>query len=129
MDKLDMIFSMQSALNKEIRQARNLSFSSSEWIQKETLAMLSEMAEVLDEVNFKWWKNKKEIDEKALKEELIDILHFFISMCIDAGMTADEMLEIYSRKNQENLDRQHGLSSKEGYAVSENLNISKEAKK
>ena len=91
--------------------------------------MLSEMAEVLDEVNFKWWKNKKEINEKALKEELIDILHFFISMCIDAGMNSDEMLEIYTRKNQENLDRQHGLSSKEGYAVSENQNISKEVQK
>ena len=31
------------------------------WMQKYTLAMLSEMAELLDEVNFKWWKNENRL--------------------------------------------------------------------
>ena len=93
MDKLDMIFKMQAELNDYIisKRPENKSFTQSQWIQKQMLAMLSEMAEVLDEVNFKWWKPEKEIDYKALKEELIDILHFYISMCLSAGMTADEM--------------------------------------
>lgn len=29
-----------------------------EWIQKQTLAMLSELAELIQEVNFKWWKTR-----------------------------------------------------------------------
>lgn len=119
MDKLDDIFALQAQLNTEIREKRHLEYSSGEWIQKLTLAMLSELAELLDEVNFKWWKNPKEINDRLVKEELVDILHFFVSMCLDAGMTPKEMHQMYLEKHQENLDRQHGLSKKPGYAISE----------
>ena len=64
------------------------------------------------------WKNSAPIDSDALKEELVDVLHFYIGMCIDAGMTADEMYDIYLRKNKENYDRQNGLSAKKGYSLS-----------
>lgn len=117
MDKLDQIFEMQSALNQEIRATRNLDHTPSEWIQKETLALLSELAELLDEVNFKWWKNPKPIDDNLLKGELVDILHFFVSMCLDAGLTPDDLHARYLAKNQENFDRQHGKSEKKGYEV------------
>jgi len=119
MDKLDDIFRLQAELNEEIREKRNLSFSSEEWIQKMTLATISELAELLDEVNFKWWKNPKPVNERLVKEELIDILHFFVSMCLDAGMTPEEMHAMYLEKHQENLDRQHGKSIKKGYALSD----------
>lgn len=118
MDKLDDIFSMQAALNDDIIKRRHLEgISDSEWIQKQTLAMLSEMAELLDEVNFKWWKNPKPVDERAVKEELTDILHFFVSMCLRAGMTSDELYRYYLDKNKENFRRQQGLSKKDGYSV------------
>lgn len=117
MDKLDDIFALQAQLNTEIREKRQLSFTSAEWIQKLTLATLSELSELLEEVRFKWWKNPQPVDEVRVKEELVDILHFFISMCLDAGMAPDELHRMYLEKHQENLDRQHGVSSKEGYAV------------
>ena len=117
-DKLDVIFTMQKALDGYITRERGLNFSQSEWIQKRMLALISELAEVLDEVKFKWWKNSAPIDSDALKEELVDVLHFYIGMCIDAGMTADEMYDIYLRKNKENYDRQNGLSAKKGYSLS-----------
>lgn len=117
-DKLDILFEMQDSLDKEIEQTRNLGDISKEmWIQKETLAMLSELAELIDEVNFKWWKNPKEIDETKIKGELIDILHFFMSMCLKMGMTAEEVYNIYVEKNKENFDRQHGKSKKPGYDI------------
>lgn len=119
MDKLDDIFRLQAELNEEIRTKRNLSFTQEEWIQKLTLAMLSELAELLDEVNFKWWKNPKQIDNRLVKEELIDILHFFVSMCLDAGMTPEEMHRMYLEKHRENMNRQHGKSNKPGYAITE----------
>ena len=119
MDKLDDIFRLQADLNKEIRETRHLSFTREEWIQKLTLAMLSELAELLDEANFKWWKNPKQVDEHFVKEELIDILHFFVSMCLDAGMTPGEMHRLYLEKHQENLNRQHGKSKKPGYSIAE----------
>ena len=70
MDRLDEIFRMQQALNDDIIARRHLDgISDTEWIQKQTLAMLSEMAELLNEVNFKWWKNPKPLDEHAIKDD------------------------------------------------------------
>ena len=117
LDKLDMIFELQQQLNSDIETRRNLSFSREEWMQKEVLAMISELSEVLDEVNFKWWKNAKPIDDLALKGELVDVLHFFVSMCLKSGMSAQELFELYKAKNQENFDRQYGRSQKQGYEI------------
>jgi dimeric dUTPase (all-alpha-NTP-PPase superfamily) len=117
-DRLSGIFDLQKSLNDDIRTKRNLSgFTHEEWIQKHMLAMLSEMAEVLDEVNFKWWKNPKPVDSDALKEELVDVLHFYVSMCLEAGMTPQELYDRYVSKNRENFDRQAGLSEKPGYSM------------
>ena len=119
MDKLDTIFMMQNSFDSELEQRRNLNFTQQEWIQKQTLAMISELSEILDEVNFKWWKNPKVVDADAVKGELVDILHFFTGMCLKMGMTSQELFELYLAKNKENFDRQNGLSEKKGYAVEE----------
>lgn len=118
MDRLEEMFLIQDKLNQHIREKRGLEhFSQEEWMQKFTLAMLSEMAELLDEVNFKWWKNAKPLDFPAMKEELVDIFHFFLSMCLASGMNAEELYQIYMKKNEENLARQDGKSQKAGYAM------------
>ena len=118
MDKLETIFEYQKAFDGELAEKRGLQgIGMEEWIQRETLAMLSELAELIDEVNFKWWKNKKEVDPSRVKDELVDILHFFTSMCIKTGMDADELFSRYLEKNKENFDRQHGKSAKPGYKV------------
>ena len=116
-DKLETIFEMQESLNTFITNSRKINFSKEEWIQKRALALIEEVMEVLNEVNYKWWKNPKERNDDDLKEELVDVLHFFIGMCIDAGMTAEEMYQIYLKKNKENFDRQNGLSAKKGYEI------------
>lgn len=115
MDKLDTIFQLQQALDDDIAARRGLSYPKEVWIQKEVLAMLSELSEVLDEVNFKWWKNPRPVDDAALKGELVDVLHFFVSMCLKSGMSAEELFALYRAKNQENFDRQNGRSAKPGY--------------
>lgn len=118
MDKLDTIFDMQRQLDEDIIRRRSLPpITPAEWIQKDVLAIVSELGELLDEVNFKWWKNPKQLDMPAIQEEMVDILHFFISMCIRAGMNADELFRIYQDKNKENFNRQLGKSAKEGYAL------------
>ncbi len=118
-DKLQAIFDMQKMLNDEIKQKRSLiGITKEEWMQKQTLAMLSEMAELIDEVNFKWWKNPKPVDEVKVKEELVDILHFFVSMCLIYDMDAEELHSMYMDKNKENFGRQNGKSKKPGYDVS-----------
>ena len=115
MDKLEHIFELQKGFQDKIKRERNLDFTPDQWIQKQTLAMLSELAELLEEVNFKWWKNPHELNNENIREELSDILHFFISMCLEAGMTADDLYNVYVGKNKENHARQDGTSQKHGY--------------
>ena len=38
-------------------------------------------------------------------------------MCLKAGMTSDELFELYIKKNEENFRRQHGTSEKKGYEI------------
>ena len=118
MDKLEVIFEYQRRFDTELAERRGLTdIPMEQWIQKETLAMISELAELIDEVNFKWWKNPKPVDEDKVKDELVDILHFFVSMCLKTGMSAEELHQRYLDKNKENFARQHGMSEKKGYEV------------
>jgi len=117
-DKLDMIFELQEKFDQDVIKNRQLeNIQPEEWIQKQTLAVMSELAELLNEVNFKWWKNPKEVNTMNVKEELIDILHFFVGMCNRIGMSSTELFKIYIEKNKENFRRQYGLSDKKGYEL------------
>lgn len=117
MDKLEQIFEGQAKLDEYIRQKRNLEFTKEEWAQKKCLALLDEVGELLREVNYKWWKNPKTVDKDLVAGELVDILHFWVSMCLDFDITASDIHKIYFDKNKENFNRQDGLSDKEGYKV------------
>lgn len=118
LDKLDIIFRMQEKFDQDVIKNRNLDHvKPEEWIQKQTLAIVSELAELISEVNFKWWKNPKEIDGNNVKEELVDILHFFVGMCNRMGMDSEELYSRYLAKNEENFKRQYGTSSKKGYEL------------
>jgi len=122
MDKLDQIFSLQNKFDSDLIKNRGLEdITPQQWIQKQTLAVISELAELLDEVNFKWWKNEKPLNTDNIKEELVDILHFFVGMCLKSGMTSDELYQIYMKKNEENFNRQYGKSQKKGYEIDQIL--------
>ncbi|NLD59723.1 MAG: dUTPase [Clostridiales bacterium] len=120
MDKLERIFEMQAAFNREIAETRHLErVTDDEWLQRFAMATFAELGEMLAGTNFKWWKNPKPTDAEYVKEEIVDILHFFVSLAIASGMDADELFRRYCLKNRENLDRQHGKSQKPGYDIHE----------
>lgn len=119
MDKLEEIFKLQSQLDEMIAEKHKVNFNLDTWIEKEILAIISELGEVLGETNFKWWKNPKEINKNALKEEIIDVFHFLISLCLKVNISPQELYEAYVSKNNENHLRQEGLSEKKGYDIKE----------
>lgn len=84
----------------EIRRKRFLEFE---------LALRQESAEAIDSLNWKWWKKDPD-DWDNVKIELVDILHFWVSMCSVAGLDAQEVMSLYFKKNKLNHKRQ-----KEGY--------------
>lgn len=118
MDKLDHIFTLQEQFDQELIQRRQLTnWDAAEWVQHQVLAMVAELAELLAEVNFKWWKNPEPLNEVAIREELVDILHFFIGMCLQMGISAEDLYQAYLTKNKENLARQNGASERKGYDI------------
>lgn len=120
MDKLDELFELQKEFDSYLEKNRNISgLSLDDWVQKGVIALIAELIEVVNEVNYKWWKNPFEVDMDKLKEEMIDVLHFYISTCMKIGITPDELLRIYKEKTTENKLRQMGLSEKKGYALCE----------
>lgn len=84
----------------DVRRKRYLDFD---------LAMRQEASEAIDSLNWKWWK-KDEDDWDNIKVELVDMLHFWVSMCTVAGLDAKDVVELYFKKNKLNHKRQE-----EGY--------------
>ncbi|AYQ17703.1 dUTPase [Bacillus paralicheniformis] len=115
-DKLNEIFEMQAALDNRIISERSIDKTTDEWVVGITLAMESEIDEIRREVNWKWWKNPKEIDQQALQGEVIDMWHFLLSLSRIVGLTPESIYDVYMAKNAENHARQDGTSDKEGYA-------------
>jgi dimeric dUTPase (all-alpha-NTP-PPase superfamily) len=118
-DRLQTIFTWQEKFNRMVRDERQLDWDQSTWIQKMGLALMVELGEVMEEARYKWWKNPKPLDAEKLHEELVDVFHFFVSMCLDAGLDAEGLYQGYLAKNRENFARQAGLSDRDGYAPHE----------
>jgi len=111
--KFNQLFELQRKFDKFICEVRGLSRDDKKlWIDRLSTAMVEESIEVKEHSDWKWWKNPRELDETKLKEEMIDVLHFWLSLCVTMGWSADEMFEVYEQKNLENFNRQKGLSNK-----------------
>lgn len=108
---LRVIFAKQLELNKKIGHdlllIKENAVERDRFTKEYILASADELFEVLHEINWKIWrKQRKEVDEKKIQEELIDVLHFWINLCIIWNMTPDILEEIYLSKNATNHKRQ-----------------------
>ena len=119
-DMLQRMFDLQSALDERIINERSINLNLDGWVTGITIAMESEIDEIRREVNWKWWKNWKEVDMEALQKEVIDLWRFLLSLSRIVGLEPTdiyEIYEIYVKKNVENHDRQSGKTEKDGYEV------------
>jgi hypothetical protein len=68
-----------------------------------------ELAEALQELKGKPWKlNFDPTDRDAFVNEIGDAFHFFVELCITAGMTAEDLHRAYFRMHQKNNTRLAG---------------------
>jgi dimeric dUTPase (all-alpha-NTP-PPase superfamily) len=139
-DKLEHLFALQSSLNDRIFRKRALKGQDGQvlsmsklvelarsdapvpgsdtavWLANYLKALQDESRELGEEIPWKWW-SKENLDLDAIRVEIVDILHFWISMALVAGMDAAEVHRLYLLKNQVNLDRQekgYDASAKSG---------------
>ena len=99
---------MQKALNERI--GVNTGGMSEEektkWILNYCRAMTQEIAELTDSVPWKWWAKYQKFDKQNARVEVVDLLHFLISLAQVLELTPADFYEAYAKKHQVNLDRQ-----------------------
>ena len=92
------------------------------WLRKFLDALDDESRELRDDLLWKWW-SKDHLNMQNIRIEIIDILHFWISMARVAGMGADEVFNIYMQKNRVNYIRQKEDYCRANKDESDNLEI------
>ena len=107
---LEQIFEQQITLNKRINSKLYEDIQTNpelkrEWFLKFEKALNQESAEAIDSLNWKWWKQDTD-DWDNVKVELVDMLHFWVSMCTIAGLDAKDVYDLYAKKNKLNFKRQ-----------------------
>ncbi len=108
MDSLKEIFKEQYELNNRIGiDTENLTEEERiKWVLNYTRALQQECSELIDSVPWKWWAKYQQFDVQNAKVEVVDIMHFLVSIAQVLGMSAEDFFEAYTKKNSVNHNRQ-----------------------
>jgi hypothetical protein len=96
---------MRSIADQANNDRLNANDLPNQWLLRYARAMDAELAELKDDLPWKWW-SKDKIDIQNVRVELIDILHFLISAMISAGLSPEKVFDIYRQKHAVNVARQ-----------------------
>lgn len=148
-DKLDQLFALQAELNDRIfikkdlrdREGNTLTMATliqsarqaetaplgpntevNEWLGKYLTALDDESRELREELLWKWW-SKDTLNMQNIRVEIIDQLHFWISLAMTAGLDAKSVFDIYMQKNAVNHKRQEQDYSRANKNEAENQAI------
>ncbi len=107
-DRLAQLFELQRQLNRRIGVDTDAMTDEArqQWMLQYCRAASHEVAELTDCVPWKWWAKYQMFDRQNACVEIVDLLHFVISLAQVAGMDADRVFEAYTRKHAVNLQRQ-----------------------
>lgn len=89
---------------EEIISRENINF-----LILQILSLYDETSEALQCLPWKPWKKKQTFLLEPFWEELMDIFHFVVNMCIFTGMSSEMIFTKFMEKNRINWERQkHG---------------------
>jgi dimeric dUTPase (all-alpha-NTP-PPase superfamily) len=118
-DKLDDMFDRQESFQKKLdcdlgkflnnkkHYLENYGIQTQEEMTKETVIQLfSEINEILNEINWKKHTlDKTTVNVGHVKEEIIDVQHFIINLCLIWNIDPEELYELFIIKNNKNHER------------------------
>ena len=140
MDKLDKLFSMQWELNQKVFNKQGIKANMGDlylagckndhgansetnlWLKKYLEALKDESRELEEELLWKFW-SKDKLDMQNIRVEIVDQLHFWISLSLMAGMSSDKVFDMYCQKNKVNNERQENGYCKENKDENDNKGI------
>jgi dimeric dUTPase (all-alpha-NTP-PPase superfamily) len=110
MDKLDKIFELQKGLQEKLGNTNIL--YNQPYLNLNFLAITCELMEAMAETQWKnpttvsfGWKISQEFHKEKLQEELVDVFHFYVNLCLAAGLTPQDLFLKYMDKNKINHER------------------------
>lgn len=101
-DRLEKLFKMQKEFDSMIKD----NVRGEDAIIRLCTALIHETIELQQHTNWKWWKKPTEPNPEEMKEELVDIWHFLLSLTIKMDVTPDDLMEAYYKKHAKNIVRQ-----------------------
>lgn len=104
-DRLETIFKMQRGLADMMNLDRYPPDAEGR-ISALCTAMIHEAVELQRTTNWKWWKTPVAFDRDEAREELIDVWHFVVQASLELGLTPDDIVAEYGKKNEINRERQ-----------------------
>jgi len=104
-DRLDSIFALQKSLADMMNLDRYPKDTEGK-VAALCTAIIHEAVELQRTTNWKWWKKPVSFNKDEAKEELIDIWHFVVQASLELGLTPEDILDEYERKNEINRKRQ-----------------------
>mgnify|MGYP003152002322 CR=1 FL=1 len=115
-DKLFLIFKHQKELQEKLGIYDKIGKDDKlkqQYINQMILALHEEATEIMRETCYKnpeympfGWKKGQKFNNENFKDEIIDIIHFVMNLCIISGMDSDEIYNRYIGKQQKNIERQ-----------------------
>ena len=122
-DQLRELFRMQQALNQRIgvKTESMTEEEKTKCLLNYTRAMQQELAELTDSVPWKRWAKYQKFDEQNARVEVVDLLHFLISLAQVLGMSADDVLQAYLKKNEVNFKRQESGYAEKDHSDSKHI--------
>jgi dimeric dUTPase (all-alpha-NTP-PPase superfamily) len=107
---MNELLNLQDLLDRKIQYnlaEKGVKVTEKELLNSKQIALFTEVAEFCNELqSFKYWKQNKSVNEKALIEEFVDILFFWLSLANQLEFTAADLENAYMDKYRENLKRQ-----------------------
>jgi len=124
-DMLREIFACQKMLNRRIGVDTDSMNEEGQvkWLLNYCRALSQEIAELTDSVPWKWWAKYQKFDRDNVRVEIVDMLHFLVSLAQVAGMDAEDVHYLYMEKNRVNFDRQDSGYTTKDESDNENLKI------
>lgn len=115
-DKFEEMYAQQRSFNELLRDERNhpdfpldLSVKKNQQFLK---SLAHECMHELFEANLLLKNSKRhratemaEFDRESYKEELVDVLHYFLGIVIYSGISCDELYDAFVKKGEVNVDR------------------------
>ncbi|MCL2283135.1 MAG: dUTPase [Fibromonadales bacterium] len=122
-DKNGKVLTMET-LRAQVQSGEPLGSNTevNQWLRKYLEALNDESRELGEELLWKWW-SKDKLDMQNIRIEIVDQLHFWLSLAMTAGMDAEKVFDIYTQKNKVNIERQNAGYSKDNKNEADNKSI------